>query len=96
MNLELFKILGQIAGIGGIAFGTLLIIFREIVRKKIFPNLTKEQGYKLFRLIIILVFMVAIAGISSWTYIEKIRDNNSDKKNRTGQNHSSSFEITYA
>jgi len=65
--------LGQIAGIGGISVGTLLMIFRDIVRKKIFPKLTKEQGFRLLTLIIVLVWITAIVGILSWTYAEVFR-----------------------
>ena len=38
MNTELLKILGQVAGIGGVGAGILLIIYKEIIRKNIFPN----------------------------------------------------------
>jgi hypothetical protein len=57
MDLELIKTVGQIAGIGGIALGVLLILFREIIRKKIFPQLTKEQAYSLLKLIIVCVLL---------------------------------------
>lgn len=65
--------LGQIAGIGGISVGTLLMIFRDIVRKKIFPKLTKEHGFRLLMLIVVLVWITAIVGILSWTYAEIFR-----------------------
>lgn len=44
---DIIKIAGQVAGIGGIAIGTLLLLFKEVIRKNIFPNLTKENAYKL-------------------------------------------------
>ena len=69
MNADLFKTLGQIAGIGGIALGVFLILFREIIRKKIFPTLKKDHAYRLLRLIAILVFIVALAGISAWVWV---------------------------
>jgi hypothetical protein len=50
METELFKTLGQVAGIGGIALGVLLILFKEIIRKSIFPTLKKDQAYRLLRL----------------------------------------------
>ena len=69
MVIPILKVVGTIAGIGGIAVGVLLIIFRDIIRKNIFPNLTKIQAYKLLRLIVILCFIVAILGITCWTFV---------------------------
>ncbi len=60
--------LGQIAGIGGIALGVFLILFREIIRKSMYPILKKEHAYYLFLIIVICVFLVAIAGIGAWIY----------------------------
>ena len=71
MDADLFKTLGQIAGIGGIALGVFLILFREIIRKSIFPTLKKDHAYRLLRLIAILVFIVALAGISAWILVER-------------------------
>jgi hypothetical protein len=70
MDAELFKTLGQIAGIGGLALGVFLILFRELIRKSIFPTLKKDQAYKLFRLIAFLVCSVTLAGIAAWIYVE--------------------------
>ncbi len=69
MSLELFRIAGQIAGIGGLAIGTFLILFREIIRKKIFPNLARTQAYKLLRLMVILIWSLGLAGIASWVFV---------------------------
>lgn len=66
MTLELLKTLGQIAGIGGIALGIFLILYRDIIRKKIFPQLTKQQGFQLLILITVLVWSIALAGIGAW------------------------------
>jgi hypothetical protein len=73
MDLELIKTVGKIAGIGGLALGVLLILFREIIRKKIFPQLTKEQAYSLLKLIVICVFIVAIIGIIAWVYSLRVK-----------------------
>ena len=35
MDTELLKVVGQVAGIGGLALGVFLLLFREIIRKKI-------------------------------------------------------------
>lgn len=69
MDAELLKSVGQVSGIGGIALGVLLLVFRDVIRKNIFPKLTKEQAYKLLRFIILLTFLVALAGIGAWVWV---------------------------
>src|SRR5690348_13692445 len=83
MNAEFFKIVGQVAGIGGIAIGAFLFLFRDIIRKNIFPNLTKDQAYNLLRLISFLVWSVAIAGIIAWVLTYTITS--ADKNGRDTQ-----------
>lgn len=70
MNIELFKTLGQIAGIGGVALGVFLILFRELIRKSIFSTLKKDDAFRLLRLIALLIWIVAIAGIAAWVFVE--------------------------
>ena len=79
MNVELLEKLGQIAGIAGLSIGLLLLIFRPIIAKVFLGNLTKEQAYKIIRLIIIFSFTTAIIGILGWFYLE-------DKKTSTIEN----------
>lgn len=74
MELETLKTLGQIAGIGGIAVGVLLIIFKSIIQKKIFPKLSPDQSYKIFRLIVLTVFLISVLGIVSWVYNSGIKE----------------------
>lgn len=71
MDTELLNTVGQIAGIGGLALGTFLILFREIIRKSIFPTITKEHAYRLLRLIAFFVWTVALVGIGAWAWTEK-------------------------
>lgn len=67
MGTDLLKTLGQIAGIGGISLGVFLLLFRDVIRKNIFPKFKNEQlAYRLLRLIVILVWSVAILGIIVW------------------------------
>ncbi len=68
MSIEILKVGGQIAGIGGIALGIFLILFRDIIGKTIFPQLTKQQGFRLLVLISILVWSIALAGIGAWVW----------------------------
>ena len=64
MELTLLKTLAQIAGIGGISLGVLLLLLRDIIRKNIFPKFKNEQlAYRLLRLIVFTVWSVAIVGI---------------------------------
>jgi hypothetical protein len=68
MEAGILKVVAQVAGLGGIALGVLLLVFREVIRKNIFPILPKQEAYKLLRLIIILVWTVALVGIVAWVY----------------------------
>jgi len=70
MDAEFFKTLGQLAGIGGIALGVFMYLFREVIRKSIFPKLNKKDAYKFLQLITILIWSVAIVGIGAWVWTE--------------------------
>ncbi len=63
MTSEFLDPFGKVAGIGGLAIGTLLVLYREVIRKNIFPALSEDKGYKLMRLIILLVWTITIMGI---------------------------------
>ena len=63
MDLELLETTGKVAGIGGIAIGALILVFRETLRKAILPKLTRQQAYRLLTLSMVLVWTVALAGI---------------------------------
>ncbi len=68
MDAQVLKIVGAVAGIGGIALALFFWLFRDIVRKNIFPKLTTDQAYKTIRLLMILATVVALAGIASWAF----------------------------
>jgi hypothetical protein len=70
MDTEVLKNVGQVAGIGGIALGVFLLLFRDIIRKNIFPKLPSAEAYRLLRLITGAVWSVAIVGIIAWVYVE--------------------------
>lgn len=74
MELEVLKTVGQIAGIGGISLGVFLLLFRDIIRKKIFPQLTKNQGFQLLILISVLIWSIALSGIGAWIWSNKQSD----------------------
>src|SRR5436305_1854519 len=72
METGILEIVGQVAGIGGIAFGIFLLIFREVIRKNIFPTLTREQSYKVIRLLLTLTFLISLFGITAWLFSQYI------------------------
>lgn len=70
IEAEVLETVGKIAGIGGLALGVMLLLFRDLIRKSIFPTLKKDDAYRLLRLITVLVWSVAIAGIGAWLWAE--------------------------
>ncbi|HEV7321538.1 MAG TPA: hypothetical protein VGO04_23275 [Ensifer sp.] len=72
-DVETLKIVGEVAGIGGLALGVFLLLFREIIRKKIFPRLPADEAYKLLLLITIAVWSTAIVGVGAWVYTTTIQ-----------------------
>lgn len=66
MEPQLLKMLGGIAGIGGIALGVFLLLFRDVIRRKIFPKLTRAQGYRVILVFMVLTWSVAIFGVAAW------------------------------
>lgn len=65
MEIELFKTLGKLFGIGGLTIGFLLIVIYKIFEKNIFSKLDKNQSFKIIRLLIILSFLIGIIGLCS-------------------------------
>jgi hypothetical protein len=68
MDAELLKTLGQVLGIGGLALGIFFLLFREIIRKSIFPTLKKDDAYRLLRLISVLIWSVGVIGLGAWIW----------------------------
>ncbi|WP_417609836.1 hypothetical protein [Owenweeksia hongkongensis] len=79
MNIEALENLGKIAGIAGISIGALVLIFGSVIRKNIFPGLTKEQGYTVIRMMIIGACVLALVGIAAWIYVD-VQKNQRDKE----------------
>ena len=69
MDASVLKEVGQIAGIGGLALGVFLLLFREVIRKNIFPKLPAREADRLLRLITGAVWSVTIIGILAWVYV---------------------------
>ena len=64
--------MGQIAGIGGIAVGVALILFRDIIGKSIFPKLPASKAYNLLSFVTAAAWSIAIAGIGAWVYVAHV------------------------
>jgi hypothetical protein len=68
MDAELLKTLGQVLGIGGLALGIFFLLFREMIRKSIFPTLKRDDAYRLLRLICVLIWSVGVIGLGAWIW----------------------------
>jgi len=73
MNLEALSELGKVAGIAGIAVGALVLIFSSVIQKKIFPNLDKDQAYKIIRMIVSFAWILALVGVGAWVYLDVVK-----------------------
>jgi hypothetical protein len=81
MDFDILEKLGKVAGIAGITVGAVVIIFSGIIQKKIFPGLTKEQGFRIIKMIILFAGLLAVIGIGAWIYT----DYQKNKIDRTNQ-----------
>jgi hypothetical protein len=70
MSADVFRSIGSTAGLAGLAIGMIVILFKEVIRKRIFPQLPKKEAYQLLRTILFLAWSIAIVGIGSWTYLQ--------------------------
>ena len=66
MSADAIASLGKVAGVAGIALGVLLLVFRDVLRRTVFAALNPQNSYRLLRLIIVLTWSVAIAGMVIW------------------------------
>jgi hypothetical protein len=69
MEPKLLETVGKIAGIGGLALGVFLLLFREVIRRNIFPMLSQDKAYRLIQQFMFLTFGVAALGIFAWVYV---------------------------
>ncbi len=83
MDAETLKVVGQVAGLGGIALAVVLFIFREVIRKSVFPNLSQQEAYRLLRLVIVSTVVVALGGVGAWVYV-KAQDGSADTSRAAG------------
>ncbi|MRR33911.1 hypothetical protein EG829_04305 [bacterium] len=71
MDFHTITAVGLIAGIGGATFGVLLLLFRGVIRNRLFPNLAQRQAALQLRFSIILAGSVAVLGLASWVLIHE-------------------------
>ncbi len=74
MTGETLGLFGQIAGIGGLALGVFMILFRDVIRKNIFARLSPQQSYRAVRLVLVLTWSLALLGLSVWVYVSERAD----------------------
>jgi len=68
MTKDILRIAGEIAGIGGLLLGIFLLLFKGVIRKRVFPSLTKVQSGRLYRSLLMLPWAIAFVGISCWIF----------------------------
>jgi hypothetical protein len=74
MQDSFLQVFGQVAGIGGLALGVLLVIYREVLRRRMFPQLTRDHAYRIIILIIVLTWTIAVVGVAAWVYTSRRSD----------------------
>lgn len=70
MDADSIKALGAVAGIGGLALGVFLVLFRDFLAKLLLPQLGKTQAYRLLRLFLFLVWSIAVLGVAAYVGLE--------------------------
>ena len=68
MEGRLFSALGQRAGLGGIAFGVFLLLFRGILERRFLPKagLDSPQAFAVILALMIFTFGLAAIGVIAW------------------------------
>jgi len=74
---------GKIAGLGGLAMGVFLLLFRDVIRKDVFRRLSPENSFRLFRLIVLLVFLFALVGLAAWCWLAAREQTTADTDSST-------------
>ncbi len=72
-TMEIIQEFGKIAGIAGIGLGVFLFLFKDIIAKNIFPRMTSRQAYNTIRLMMLLVWSIAVVGIGTWAFFEYLK-----------------------
>lgn len=78
---EILKVVGAVAGIGGIALIMLLLIFKDVIKAQIAVRLTRAQFFLLMTLVLLLTFAIAASGVLCYAVITIKLDNNKTTQN---------------
>src|SRR5450432_810659 len=80
MEADILRVVGGVAGLAGLAVGMILLLYREILTKSVFPTLAKKDAYRLLRSIALLSWSVAMCGIVAWAWSTALlhRDQHND------------------
>lgn len=62
--------LAKTAGVAGIALGVFVLVFRDVIRKNIFPRLPARQAYKVIMAVLLMTFGIAAVGIFAWAWVK--------------------------
>lgn len=66
MDTAIVETLARIAGIGGVAVGVLLVLFREVLRRTVFSRISPDHSFRLLRLVVVFTGVVAVGGLATW------------------------------
>ncbi|MGH6838186.1 MAG: hypothetical protein ACREDT_05190 [Methylocella sp.] len=58
--------LGQIAGVAGIVSGIVMIIYRDVIQKRLLARLSQSQSFQVLIILVVLAWGMGIVGISAW------------------------------
>lgn len=67
--MDTLKTLAMYGGVGGTSLAVLMFVFREVIRKNIFPKLTREHAYKIINRIVTITGAVAVVGLVCWAWV---------------------------
>lgn len=68
MQTDVLTSLGKIAGLGGIAVGVLMLVFRDVLNQKLLPEtgLNSDQAYHIIWALVVFTFGIASIGVIAW------------------------------
>ena len=66
LDVELLRVVGSVARIGGLGLGILFLLYQEVLRASILRRLTKQQAYRLLTLILLFVFLIALLALIAY------------------------------
>lgn len=66
MDAQILKVVGRVAGIGGLALGVFLLLFKDLLKKIVAPKMTPEHWFKVVIIFMVLVWSIAVLGIGPW------------------------------